>query len=90
MKMPRHLTVVYTINDEAAFQPEQERLKEMFKASANEPWAVTAMSLDHEMTRLSFVEDAHNNNEDYLIDEICGCIDIGKFDTLEDFKESLI
>lgn len=61
--MTQHLTVVYTIHDQEAFQAEHYRLKQKFMESEGKPWAITAMSLDHEMQRLHWVEEALHQDD---------------------------
>jgi len=50
-KMPKFLTVVYTIHDEREFRKEKDAINEKFMSSKGKPWAITAMSIDHEINR---------------------------------------
>lgn len=68
----KHLTVVYTINDEEAFKHEMAVLMSKFKRSDGEAWAITAMSRDHEMNRVSLIEDAVSEDRLDLIEDILG------------------
>lgn len=53
----RHLTAVYTVHDDAAFEEEEQRIAAISMATLDEqgrpisdrPWAITAMSVDHEL-----------------------------------------
>lgn len=81
--MPKYLTVVYTINDEAAFSPEREKLMSNFKKSEGEPWAITAMSIDHELQRLELIEEAIAINDMDAIEHILGAPNVGDYATLE-------
>ncbi len=84
--MARHLTVVYTIHDEKFFEEEQKMLMSKFQNSNGKPWAITAMSHGDEIHRLSLIEDAHSANRHDLIDDICGLIDPGNIDSIEDLE----
>jgi len=88
--MTRHITVVYTINDDDAFADEMARITGNMKSSGGEPWAITAMSLDHEMQRVEYMERiAKNLSGDYdladWIDHIAGIDGIGNvaFDDID-------
>ena len=65
MKQLTSLTVVYTINDEAAFQAEFDRAKSLMAQSDGKPWTVTGMSIDDELNRVWMIEDL-------LGKEVCG------------------
>ncbi len=84
----RHLTVVYTINDKDAFQPELQRIMENNKPSDGEPWALTAWSRDHEITRMEFIEQALDENDIDLARDIISMIDIGDFKSLDEIRDS--
>jgi len=75
MNLTNNLTVVYTINDRAAFEEEAQRVHASFKSSKGEPWAITAMSLSHELHRLHLIEEAHEQDRHDLLDDIFGMID---------------
>ena len=84
--MPIHLTVVYTINDEASFEAERQRLLSLFKKSEGEQWAITAMSHDHEMRRVNLIQDAVDGKEMDLIESILGSCEISNGTTLDDIR----
>ncbi len=75
--MPEHLTVVYTINDPEAFAEERQKLKDNFMPSKGKPWSISAMSLDHEINRIYFIEEAIENNDEDLIPAILSHANIG-------------
>lgn len=81
----KHLTVVYTINDEAAFGPEFDRITNHFKASKDEPWAVTAISRGHEMHRLDMINDAVFEEKEHLVLDLIQLANPGDFDDFEHF-----
>lgn len=81
-----HLTVVYTINDEKSFESEKTRLLDLFKKSDGEPWAITAISKNHEMRRVDLIQDAINEGSIDLIEKILGASDIGNNSLLDDFR----
>lgn len=83
--MPRHLTTVYTINDEKGFEPEQNRLLDFFQESKGKPWAITAMSVDHEIHRLYLVEEAHQRGRHDLLDDIFGLVETTQYEDLNEF-----
>ena len=82
--MPEHITVVYTINDPEAFAEERQKLKDNFMSSEGKPWSISAMSLDHEMNRVRFIEEAIENDDEDLIQLILNHADIGN---VEDYHE---
>jgi hypothetical protein len=53
-----YYTVVYQVADEAAFKPEWNRIHELFRQEPGAPFRITAISHDHEMRRVSLIEDA--------------------------------
>lgn len=61
--MSKYLTVVYTINDEAAFKSELDAVMNKFKSSKGEPFSITAVSRDHEIQRVEWIETALANND---------------------------
>ena len=91
--MARHLTVVYTINDDAAFEQERARIFELLKHSAQEienaPYTVTAISNDHEIQRTHWMEQAAENlDDDFLpevIESIAGHPSITSVESLDEF-----
>lgn len=68
----RHLTIVYTINNEDEFAPELDRINGLLSPSKGKPWAITAMSLDHEIQR---VADIHEAADSYDMDEIISILE---------------
>ena len=85
--MTKTLTVVYQINDEKEFKEHRAAINENFKMLAGEPWAVTAMSLGHEIHRLSLIEEAHENDRLDLLTEIFGLIDPGAVASITDLGD---
>jgi len=69
------LTIVYTIKDHDAFKSERQRVNDNFKPLEDHPWAITSMSLGHEIQRLNLIEEAHENKRYDLLDEIFGLVD---------------
>ena len=67
---PQYLTVVYTINSPDDFLEENERLQSLFTELEGRPWAITAMSVDHEIHRVELIESALESNQDELIEVI--------------------
>lgn len=73
--MTKYLTVVYTINDSNAFESTRQAIFDSFKQASDLPFAVTAISLDHEMQRIELIERALEEIDDFYdlrdtIDEI--------------------
>jgi hypothetical protein len=58
MNMPKHLTVVYTINDEAEFAPVRAEIMARFGECSGRAYAVTAISADNEVRRVELMEEA--------------------------------
>ena len=82
----RHMTIVYTINDEEAFKSEAERMEGLFSSSEGKPWAITAWSRDHEMNRVDLIRDAIDARCDLdVIDNIVNAANI-KGRTLDSFR----
>ncbi len=89
--MPRFLTVVYTINDDEKFSKERADIMKKFQESNGKPWAITAMSLDHEIGRLSLIEEAAARGGVEALELIEGIIahpKIGQFETLVGFEDA--
>ena len=63
--MTKHITVVYTVHDEEAFEPTRQQIIESMNSTENAPFAVTAVSLDHEMQRTHWCEIAAEEIGDY-------------------------
>lgn len=85
--MPTYLTVVYAIQDEAAFAPERKKMLSLFGAPSSQPFAITAMSTSHEIRRLELMEEAAEARLDDLagvIDAIASRPDIAPTQTLQD------
>jgi len=80
----KHLTVVFTINDKEAFRPELDKLMANFKGSEGEPWAITAISRDHEMRRLELIEEAVEARRFELIEELLGLVNLHKINSISD------
>lgn len=74
---PKYLTVVYTINSTEDFLEENTRLQSLFTESDGKPWAITAMSVDHEIHRLELIESALDSDQDELIGVIINHPEIG-------------
>lgn len=82
----RHLTVVYTINDEKAFEEEAQRIRNITSQSDGKPFAITAFSMDHEVNRSNLIDEAINAGHDkYLIEQIASANDVGQYSTIEEF-----
>jgi hypothetical protein len=81
-----HLTVVYTVNDGAAFKSELDRIRSLSYPSEGKPFAITAWSRDHEISRLEFIEQALDIDDVQLARDIIGMVDIGECKTLEDVR----
>lgn len=87
MEATNTLTCVYTINDKEAFADEQARIQKNFKNSDGLPWAITAMSVGHELHRLSLIEEAHDQGKHELLDEIFGLVDPSKINDISELEE---
>lgn len=74
---PQYLTVVYTINSTEDFLEENNRLQSLFTEPDGKPWAITAMSVDHEIHRLELIENALDSDQDELIGVIINHPEIG-------------
>lgn len=84
--MPRQLTVVFTVNDEKAFEEENARLRAMFSSSEGKPYTITAWSNDDEVNRHMLLLDAINMGED--VDVLSGIVTsdcIGTYASLEEY-----
>lgn len=80
---PQYLTVVYTINSPADFLEENNRLQSLFTELDGKPWAITAMSIDHEIHRLELIESALDSDQDDLIEVIINHPEIGNVSDLD-------
>jgi hypothetical protein len=74
---PQYLTVVYTINSPEDFLEENERLQSLFTEPQGRPWAITAMSVDHEIHRMDLIASALHSNQSELIETIISHPEIG-------------
>ena len=81
---PKHMTVVYTINDAEAFEEERQRMMKLFQPSKDKPWAITAISVDDEIHRVDLLTEAVNNNDIEMADVVLGHLDIGNVKQLSD------
>jgi hypothetical protein len=86
--MTTHYTVVYTIHDREAFEETRKRLNADMKPSEGEPFAITAISCDHEIQRCHWYEVASETVDDDLLrdtmDDIASRVDIGSIESLDD------
>jgi len=87
MSKPIHFTIVYTVNDEDSFKEERQKIMDNMKSSNGEPWAITAMSLDHELQRLHLIEEALNERDFDVIESILYEMDIGNINSLDEMLE---
>jgi hypothetical protein len=78
-----YYTVVYQVADEEAFKPEWNRIHELFRREPGEPVRITAISHDHEMRRVSLIEDAaaRYEGDPELLEEVVGDI-LGSVDVM--------
>jgi len=81
----RHLTVVYTINDEKVFEEEQKRISSLCSPSAGKPWAITAWSLDHEIVRNMLVQEALDNSDYKTAENVMGAVNVGDYQSVQEF-----
>ena len=79
----KHLTLVYTVNDPRKYRSVLERLTAQMKAPDGEPWAITAFSLEHEIHRLSLIEQAVEARDLDLIEEIIGLVNVDEIPNLD-------
>ncbi len=84
--MRKCVTVVFEINDQDVFQVEEfMRLKQKMLVSDAEPWRVTAISMDDEMTRLDILEEASTMDDgQWLMADIFSATDIAN-KSIDDF-----
>lgn len=80
----KHLTVVYTIANEAVFASEMAKLSEQYTDINDKPWSITAMSTDNEIRRLELVEQAVGDEDLDIVNAILSHSDIGNVKSLED------
>jgi len=83
----KSFTVVYTVRDEKAFVASDEWRKlhdSMASMDASAPFAVTAMSMDHEMRRVQLMEEAvekYRHRDECLaaVEAISQCPDLSEW-----------
>jgi hypothetical protein len=81
----KHFTVVYTVRDEAAFvaSDEWQRIHASMAADSAVPFSITAMSRDHEMRRVTLMEEATERYRHYeladAIEAISQCPDLSQW-----------
>ncbi|WP_422475705.1 hypothetical protein [Endozoicomonas sp. ALB032] len=80
-----HLTIVYTVNDQKAFEAEKARIRNYFESPDGKPWAITAWSIDHEIKRLGLIEEALEKDRVDLAKRIIKAINLCDYETLADF-----
>lgn len=56
--LSRRMTIVFEVNDRAAFEPLMAEMQKGFLREDGAPWRITAMSSDDEMTRVNLIEEA--------------------------------
>lgn len=89
--METHITVVYTIRDNDAFESIRKKIFEDFADDKDAPYAVTAVSLDHEIQRMHWVEQATTEVDDFfdlkdILDAIAGHPNIASIESLDDLR----
>ncbi len=83
MNQLSHLTVVYSIRDTSAFLAEHQRVMDMFQEIGDRPWAITAVSTDHEIRRIELIEEAISQDEHELVKTLIDHDDVGNLTSLE-------
>ena len=83
MNQLSHLTVVYSIRDSSAFLAEHQRVMDMFQDIGDKPWAITAVSTDHEIRRVELIEEAISQDEHELVQTLIDHDDVGNLASLE-------
>ena len=83
----KNLTVVYTINNKAAFESEHLRIQELMGPPEGKDWTLTAWARDHEIHRLSLIEDAVNADRLDLIEDILALINVSDIDSIDDIPK---
>lgn len=81
------LTVVYTINDPAAFEETRKSIIDSMIASEGKPFAVTALSCDHEIHRLYLIEQALDKRNIDAVDQALSQRNIGNIKDLDELME---
>ena len=85
--MNNYLTVVYKINDPESFEAKRLDILSSMKEDDSLPYCVTAASVDHEILRLQLIEEAINEGDSYLIEDIISCANIANYNSLDEFKK---
>jgi len=75
--MTQYLTICYTINDPESFEDERKKILDQMSSSKCKPWAITAISFDHEM---------YPENDNEYQDEVITSIDKTRNGWKIDFK----
>lgn len=87
--MTQYITVVYAIDDEAAFTDHCQIILDKFKDMRNEGgWTVSAVSVDDEITRVELIEEANERCDQYVIQWILDHQFIGQFRSLDEFLDA--
>lgn len=86
MNQLSHLTVVYSIRDSSAFLAEHQRVMDMFQDIGDRPWAITAVSTDHEIRRVELIEEAAENDDIDIVLELIEHPDVGNLGSLEELS----
>ncbi|WP_292992518.1 hypothetical protein [Nitrosomonas sp.] len=81
------LTVVYTINDPAAFEETRKSIIDSMSASEGKPFSVTVVSCDHEMRRLDLIEQALDAGDMAAADKAISSANIGNIKNLDELME---
>ncbi len=78
----KHLTVVYAIANEECFASEFASIMDRFSRLGDEPWGIAAVTTDHEIKRLEFVEEALRDEDFQLAKAVLSHADIGSIKSL--------
>jgi len=81
----RHLTIVYTINDEDAFDEEEKRIKNMISESDGKPFAITAWSQDNEVNRHMLMLECLDRHDRDTLEQLVSADDVGDYATIDEF-----
>lgn len=81
------LTVVYTINDPAAFEETRKSIIDSMSKSDGKPFSVTAISCDHEMRRLHLIEQALDKGNMAAVDKAISSANIGNIKNIDELME---
>lgn len=83
-----YLTVVYTINDPAAFEETRKSIIDSMSASEGQPFSVTALSCDHEIHRLYLIDQALDKRNMAAVDKAISLRNIGNINDLDELMEA--